>query len=49
MEVYDASGMLVLPGVVDPHVQFEVLYGKFPMTDDFDTGTMAAADRKSVV
>lgn len=42
-EVYDASGMLVLPGIVDPHVQFEVLYGKFPMTDDFDTGTMAAA------
>lgn len=42
-EVYDASGMLVLPGIVDPHVQFEVLFGKFPMTDDFDTGTMAAA------
>ncbi len=42
-EVYDASNMLVLPGVVDPHVQLEVLYGNFPMTDDFDTGTVAAA------
>ncbi len=42
-EVYDASGMLVLPGIVDPHVQFEVLFGAFPMTDDFDTGTIAAA------
>lgn len=42
-EVYDASGMLVLPGIVDPHVQLEVLFGKFPMTDDFDTGTVAAA------
>ena len=42
-EVYDAEGMYVLPGIVDPHVQVEVLYGKFPMTDDFDTGTVAAA------
>ena len=42
-EVYDASHMLVLPGIVDPHVQLEVLYGAFPMTDDFDTGTLAAA------
>lgn len=42
-EVYNATGMLVMPGIVDPHVQVEVLYGKFPMTDDFDTGTIAAA------
>lgn len=42
-EIYDASHMLVLPGIVDPHVQVEVLYGAFPMTDDFDTGTVAAA------
>jgi dihydropyrimidinase len=35
----DATGHLVLPGIVDPHIQFELP----SMTDDFDTGTRAAA------
>ncbi len=39
----DAEGYLVLPGVVDPHVQFEVFHTNVSMTDDFDTGTRAAA------
>jgi len=43
VETYDATGMLVMPGIIDPHVQLEIKYGKFPMTDDFDTGTIAAA------
>lgn len=43
VEVFDAENMLVFPGIIDPHVQLEIKYGKFPMTDDFDTGTIAAA------
>ena len=39
----DAGGCLVFPGVVDPHVQFEVVHTHVSMTDDFDTGTKAAA------
>jgi dihydropyrimidinase len=39
----DAGGCLVFPGVVDPHVQFEVFHTNVSMTDDFDTGTKAAA------
>lgn len=39
----DARGCLVFPGVVDPHVQFEVVHTHVSMTDDFDTGTKAAA------
>ena len=43
VDIYDAENMLVFPGIIDPHVQLEIKYGKFPMTDDFDTGTAAAA------
>jgi len=39
----DATECLVFPGVVDPHVQFEVVHTSVSMTDDFDTGTKAAA------
>ena len=35
----DVSDCLVLPGIVDPHVQFELP----AFTDDFETGTRAAA------
>lgn len=41
--IVDAEGFLVFPGIVDPHVQFEVIHGNTSMTDDFDTGTKAAA------
>lgn len=43
MRTVDAGGCLVFPGIVDPHVQLEVFRGSASMTDDFDTGTKAAA------
>lgn len=43
VDIYDAANKFVFPGIVDPHVQFEVNFGKFPMTDGFNTGTIAAA------
>jgi dihydropyrimidinase len=42
-ETIDASGLLVLPGGVDPHTHFDLLVGGLRATDDFYTGTLAAA------
>lgn len=42
-EVIDASGMLVLPGAVDEHVHLQMPLGDLISSDDFTTGTMAAA------
>lgn len=42
-EEIDAKGMLVIPGGVDIHVHLEMPIGKFTSTDDFSTGTTAAA------
>jgi dihydropyrimidinase len=42
-EVIDATGMLVLPGAVDEHVHLEMPVGDFSSSDDFYTGTVAAA------
>ena len=39
----DASGMLVLPGAVDEHVHLQMPVGEFSSSDDFYTGTVAAA------
>ncbi|MCB9419778.1 MAG: dihydropyrimidinase [Ardenticatenaceae bacterium] len=39
----DASGKLVTPGAVDIHVHLEMPIGKFTSSDDFFTGTRAAA------
>lgn len=41
--VIDASGRLVTPGAVDTHVHLEMPIGKYISTDDFYTGTRAAA------
>jgi dihydropyrimidinase len=41
--VLDASDCLVLPGVIDAHVQLEGKYKETLMTDDFFSGTRAAA------
>jgi dihydropyrimidinase len=42
-ETIDATGMLVLPGAVDEHVHLEMPVGEFASSDDFYTGTVAAA------
>jgi dihydropyrimidinase len=39
----DASGMLVLPGAIDEHVHLQMPVGEFSSSDDFYTGTVAAA------
>lgn len=39
----DARGCFVLPGLVDPHVHMGFQSGEFVSTDDFETGTRAAA------
>ena len=41
IEVINASGYLVLPGLVDPHVHFRD--PGFPEKEDFGTGSLAAA------
>ncbi|MCL1847796.1 MAG: dihydropyrimidinase [Coriobacteriia bacterium] len=42
-QVIDAQGMLVLPGGVDPHTHMDLQMGAHRATDDFFTGTVAAA------
>lgn len=39
----DASGCYVLPGGVDPHVHLQMPAGDYVSSDDFATGTVAAA------
>jgi len=41
--VIDATGMLVLPGVVDPHTHFELDTGSERTLDDFASASIAAA------
>ena len=43
IESIDASGLLVLPGVIDAHVHFQLQAGKHITCEDFATGTRAAA------
>jgi len=42
-ELFDASGMYVFPGFIDPHVHFALNLGKYTSNDDFRTGSIAAA------
>lgn len=42
-EAIDATGKLVLPGAIDEHVHLEMPVGEFASSDDFFTGTVAAA------
>ena len=42
-ETIDASNMLVLPGAVDEHVHLQMPVGEFASSDDFYSGTVAAA------
>jgi dihydropyrimidinase len=39
----DAGGRLVIPGGVDPHTHLDMPYGAITSSDDFRTGTIAAA------
>ena len=42
-EVIDAAGKLVFPGVIDPHVHFALPVGGSVSSDDFYSGSVAAA------
>lgn len=39
----DAAGKLVIPGGIDPHTHMELPFGGTQASDDFRTGTLAAA------
>src|SRR6476660_3666290 len=41
--IIDASGKLVLPGGIDPHTHMDLPFGGTSSSDDFETGTRAAA------
>jgi dihydropyrimidinase len=42
-EIIDAAGMLVFPGFIDPHTHMELPVAGTVSSDDFYTGTVAAA------
>src|SRR5438445_1211699 len=42
-KVIDAQGRLVIPGGIDPHTHMELPFGGTSASDDFETGTIAAA------
>jgi dihydropyrimidinase len=42
-EVFDATGMLLLPGGIDAHTHLDMPFGGTTSSDDFETGTRAAA------
>lgn len=42
-DVIDARGKKVLPGLIDPHVHFELNCGRLTSVDDFYTGSVCAA------
>jgi len=41
--IIQAGGWLILPGVVDAHVHFQLPVGKLKTADDFESGSRAAA------
>lgn len=42
-QTLDATGKLVIPGGIDPHVHMELPFGGTVSSDDFRSGTLAAA------
>ncbi|MFL6466601.1 MAG: amidohydrolase family protein, partial [Pyrinomonadaceae bacterium] len=42
-KIIDATGRLVIPGGIDPHTHMELPFGGTSSSDDFFTGTRAAA------
>src|SRR5574340_226611 len=41
--IVDATGLLVIPGGVDVHTHLDMPLGEITSSDDFETGTVAAA------
>jgi dihydropyrimidinase len=41
--VVDATGLLVMPGAIDPHTHFDTRIGGDPTADDYESGSRAAA------
>src|SRR5271154_6037396 len=39
----DATGKLVIPGAIDPHVHMQLPFGGTVSSDDFRSGTLGAA------
>ena len=42
-EVIDATGYKIIPGLIDPHVHFELYCGTVTSVDDFEAGSRSAA------
>ncbi len=42
-ETYDAKGLYIFPGLIDPHVHFSLRLGKYTSADDFESGSVGAA------
>src|ERR1700759_516775 len=42
-QTLDAKGKLLIPGGIDPHVHMELPFGGTVSSDDFKSGTIAAA------
>ena len=42
-ELIDATGLHVIPGIIDPHVHFDLDLGLHRSIDDFENGSMIAA------
>ena len=42
-EIIDASGLKIIPGIIDPHVHFSLYCGTITSVDDFEAGSRSAA------